>query len=182
MTIGFNGREVALRNPAEAEQAARRLTRQNIREETWTMEGTLTGIVPAGRFFQCRVSDTGELIEGRIGQEIPDPYRVAARYANREVKARIRRIQVGQGQPNTPCWRYWNRWTTASLRKTRQPRSNDTALLHTLLRTLADDQQDLQSNFNHHRHDETGAVITSNPGRDPNGDIEPYSKKKTDST
>ena len=34
-----------------------------------------------------------------MGQEIHDPYRVAARYANREVGARIRRLQVGQGQP-----------------------------------------------------------------------------------
>ena len=99
VTIGLNGREVALRDAGEVERAVNRLAVQNIREETTTTTGTLIGIVPARRFFEFRVSDTNEFIEGRIGQEIHDPYRVAARYTNREVRARIRRLQVGQGQP-----------------------------------------------------------------------------------
>ena len=97
--IGLNRREVALRDHGEVERAVNRLALQNIREETTTTTGTLISIVPARRFFKFRISDTGEFMEGRIGQEIHDPYRVAARYANREVRARIRRLQVGQGQP-----------------------------------------------------------------------------------
>ena len=99
VAIGLNGREVALRNPGEVEQATRRLANQNIEQGTTTTTGTLIGILPARRFFEFRISDTDELIEGRIGQEIHDPYGVAARYTNREVRARIRRLQVGQGQP-----------------------------------------------------------------------------------
>ena len=59
----------------------------------------MIGMVPTRGFFQFRVSNTGELIAGRIGQEITAPYREAAMYANREVRATIRRTQVDQGQP-----------------------------------------------------------------------------------
>ena len=99
VAIGLNGREVALRNSGEVEKATRRLAERNIEGRTTIMTGTLIGIVPARGFFEFMVSDTGELIEGRIGHEIRDPYRVASRYANQEVRARIRRLQVGQGQP-----------------------------------------------------------------------------------
>ena len=99
VTIELNGREVALTDPGEVERAVNRLEVQNIREETTTTTGTLVGIIPARRFFEFRASGTDEFIEGRIGQEIHDPYRVAARYQNRKVRARIRRLQVGQSQP-----------------------------------------------------------------------------------
>ena len=105
--IGFNSREAALRNPGEVERATSRLAVPNIREETKTIDGTLTGMVPAQRSFEFRAPGTGEstgestseFIEGRIGREVHDPYRIAARYAGQEVRARIRRIQVGQGRP-----------------------------------------------------------------------------------
>ena len=99
VTIGFNGREVALRDPGEVERAVNRLAARNIREETRTMDGVLTGIVPAKGFFEFGTSGADESIEGRIGQEVHDPYRVAARYTNEEIRARIRRLQVGEGQP-----------------------------------------------------------------------------------
>ena len=98
VAVGMSGREVALRNPEEVEQATNRLAKRNIREEVATLNGTLIGMVPIRGEFEFRVTD-GERIRGRIGHEIPDPYRVAARYTNIEVEARVRRIQVGQGQP-----------------------------------------------------------------------------------
>ena len=99
VAIGFNGLEVALRDQGEVEKAARRLARRNIKEETITTNGTLIGMVPARGLFELRVSDTDELITGRIGPEITAPYRAAVIYANREVRATMRRTQVGQGQP-----------------------------------------------------------------------------------
>ena len=99
VAIGFNGREVALKDQREVERVARRLARQNIEEDTITTNGTLIGMVPARGFFELRVSDTDEVIAGRIGQEITAPYRESAMYANRGVRATIRRVRVGQGQP-----------------------------------------------------------------------------------
>ena len=99
VTIEMGGREVGLRNPDEVEQATRRLADRNIEDETITTNGILVGIAPARRFFEFRVSDTDELIAGRIGQKITAPYREATMYANREVRARIRRTQVDQSQP-----------------------------------------------------------------------------------
>ena len=99
MAIGFRGREVALRNPGEVEDVAKRLAGQETKDETNTVNGTLIDMVPTRRFFEFQVSNSGENIEGRIGREITDPYRIAARYTNEEVRARIRQIQVGQGEP-----------------------------------------------------------------------------------
>ena len=99
VTIELNGREVTLTDPGEVERAVNRLALQNIREETSTTTGTLISIVPDRRFFEFRASSTDAFIEGRMGQEIHDPYRVAARYANRKVRAKIRQLQVGQSQP-----------------------------------------------------------------------------------
>ncbi len=97
--IGFKGREVALGNSAEVETAGRRLAEKNIQQKTDILTGILLGTVPARRFFEFRPSDSERPIEGRIGREIQDPYRVGARFTNRMVRARIRSIQVGQGQP-----------------------------------------------------------------------------------
>ena len=98
VAIGFNGRGVALRDQSEVEKAARRLAGRNIEEETIAMNGILIGMVTARRFFEFRVSETDEHITGRIGQEITAPYREAALYANGVVRARIRRLRVGQGE------------------------------------------------------------------------------------
>ena len=99
VTIGFRDREVALSNPGEVEDVAKRLAGQEIRDETNTVNGTLIGMVPGRRLFEFQISGSGEHIEGRTGREISDPYRIAARYTNAEVRARVRQIQVGRGEP-----------------------------------------------------------------------------------
>ena len=99
VTIGFNGREVALRDPNEVERAATRLAARNIKEETVTVDGNLIGVVPARRVFELETPDGDENIQGKIGQEIHDPYRIAAIYTNRRIRVRIRQLQVGDGQP-----------------------------------------------------------------------------------
>ena len=73
VAIGLNDRQVALRDPAEVKKAIERLAERNIEQETTARTGTLIGIVPTRRFFEFRVSETGESIEGRIGQEIRRP-------------------------------------------------------------------------------------------------------------
>ena len=99
MAVEFNGREVALRDETEVYRAASRLAARNITEETITTNGTLIGMVPAREVFEFRISNNGETIAGRIGQDITAPYRDAAVYANTEVIARIRQVRMGRGQP-----------------------------------------------------------------------------------
>ena len=105
VAIRFRNREVALSNPEEVETSTRRLARRNIQEETLTVNGILIGLVPRQRSFELSTQDfrddqvVSDNIEGRVGEEIQDPYRIAATYTNHGVRARIRRLQVGQGQP-----------------------------------------------------------------------------------
>ena len=75
VAVGLNGSEVALRTPTEVEQATSRLVTRNFEEETTTTDGTLIGMVPSRGFFEFGVSCTDELIQGRIGHEVQDPYR-----------------------------------------------------------------------------------------------------------
>ena len=99
VVIGLNGREVALRNADEVERATQRLAPRNIQETTNLMDGVLIGMVPARRFFEFQIPGSDDRIEGRIGLEIQEPYRMAALYTNTQVSARIRRVQIGRGQP-----------------------------------------------------------------------------------
>ena len=99
VAIGLNGREVALRNPDEVNQAMRRLSTRNIVEATTTMTGILIGMIPSRSSFEFRERNTDEPIQGRVGHELEFPYRMAATYTNREVIIEIRRVQVGQSQP-----------------------------------------------------------------------------------
>ena len=99
VVIELNTREVALKSPSDVERATERLAARNIDQETTNMDGTLIGLVPGRRFFEFRPQGTTDPIQGRIGQEVQEPYRAAVRYTNREVTVRIRRVQVGRGQP-----------------------------------------------------------------------------------
>ena len=64
VAIGLNSREVALRNPEEADQAMKRLASRNIVEATTTMTGTLIGMVPSRSSFEFRERNTDEPIQG----------------------------------------------------------------------------------------------------------------------
>ena len=83
----------------EVERATERLAPRNTRQETTIRNGTLIGTVPARRFFEFHEQGADQTIEGRIGLEAQNPYDLAALYTNTLVRARIRRVQVGQGQP-----------------------------------------------------------------------------------
>ena len=97
--IGPRGREVALGNAAAVQRATERLDDKNIQENTTIRDGTLIGMVPARRFFEFQALNSNEQIEGRIGVEVEEPYRIAVIYTNTLVRASIRRVQVGRGQP-----------------------------------------------------------------------------------
>ena len=99
VVIGLNGREVALKNADEVERATRRLAPRNIQETTNLIAGVLIGMVPARRFFEFQIPGSDDSIEGRIGLEVQEPYRMAALYTNTQVRASIRRVQIGRGQP-----------------------------------------------------------------------------------
>ena len=81
------------------ERATRRLAPRNIQETTNLIAGVLIGMVPARRFFEFQIPGSDDSIEGRIGLEVQEPYRMAALYTNTQVRASIRRVQIGRGQP-----------------------------------------------------------------------------------
>ena len=97
--LGFDGKDFRFDSIQEISDTAERLSDRNLREETFEMVGTFIGALPATRRFQINRRPDGVEIEGKIGRDIRDVYRLAQQYSNRNVSAKIRLVQVGQGTP-----------------------------------------------------------------------------------
>ena len=94
--IDFDGKEFRFHSDGEVEDSVKRLAPDNIEDRTETVTGVMIGVIPARRHFQLNTA-VGIPIEGRIGREIGDLYRVAERYTNQRVTARVRSVRVGRG-------------------------------------------------------------------------------------
>ena len=94
--IGFDGKEFRFHSDGELKNSLQRLTPANIEDRTETLTGVMIGVIPARRYFQLNTID-GSPIEGRIGREIGDLYRVAELYTNQRVTVEVRSVRVGRG-------------------------------------------------------------------------------------
>ena len=97
--LEFREREFRIRSTGQLEEAIRRLAVTNIYEETNTVIGIITGVLPSARRFELNRLEDGSEIEGRLGREIRDPHELLLEYMYRQVKAEIRSVRVGQGKP-----------------------------------------------------------------------------------
>ncbi len=94
--MDFDGKEVRFQNDREVEDSLERLAPSNIEDRTETVTGIMIGVVPTRRYFELNTGE-GASMDGRIGREIGDLYRVAELYTNQRVIARIRSVRVGKG-------------------------------------------------------------------------------------
>jgi len=76
-----------------------RLRRENIVERDETYFGQFQGFLPAGRNFEFVVSDSSDILRGRLGPEIEDTASLNRDWLNKPTKAKFNVIQVGQGRP-----------------------------------------------------------------------------------
>ena len=98
LVIQYQDRKVELSTRDDIERVAKRLNPANVEDRTTEVTGTLIGILPATRQFELAHFD-GTSIQGRIAQEIEDPYLTAREFTNQQVSATIRTIRIGRRDP-----------------------------------------------------------------------------------
>ena len=97
-TMQYEGDAVSFQTEEDVEDAHRRLVDVNEDTRTNDVIGRMIGVIPTTRQFQINPDDA-DPIRGTIGQEIQDPYDIAARFTNRRVSAQVRTVQIGRGAP-----------------------------------------------------------------------------------
>ena len=94
--MDFDGKEFRFHSDEEVKDSLERIAPGNIEDRTETVTGVMIGVIPARRYFQLNTVD-GTPIEGRIGREIGNLYRVAELYTNQRVTAEVRSVRIGRG-------------------------------------------------------------------------------------
>jgi hypothetical protein len=82
----------------EVRRSWERLGQDNLREEVLTVEGEFQGVLPKRRTFEFKLTDSGDVIVGKIGATINDPD-VLNNHLHTLVKLGLLTIRVGGGRP-----------------------------------------------------------------------------------
>ncbi|MFH0902572.1 MAG: hypothetical protein V2A73_18230 [Pseudomonadota bacterium] len=93
---------------ADVEQVRRsigRLGQDNIHEKDERLSGRFQGVLPHRRTFEFRVSETNEVITGRVGKSIADAASIN-RALDRPVTIEVHSRRVGEGRPRYVLLRY----------------------------------------------------------------------------
>lgn len=83
----------------DVKHSANRLKGDNIREEQETFIGTLLGILPDSMTFEFKITESSEIIKGKLSSEIEEAESLYQQWQGKEVQARFRTRQVGDSAP-----------------------------------------------------------------------------------
>ena len=98
LAMQYQDSKVELASSEDVERVAERLNPANVEDRTTQVTGTMIGVIPATRQFELAPFD-GSSIQGRVAQDIQDPYQMAREFTNRQVSALIRTIRIRRGAP-----------------------------------------------------------------------------------
>jgi hypothetical protein len=106
--VEYNDRVVRFRDVGEIRRAADRLSQDNVHEEEIEVFGQFLGVLPEGRRFEFRLSDTQEIVRGTIGHGVAEPAMIN-QHLLQAVKIAVLTTQVGSGKPRykllqSPSW------------------------------------------------------------------------------
>lgn len=83
----------------DVKHSANRLKDDNIREEQETFIGTLLGILPDSMTFEFKITESSEIIKGKLNSEIEKAESLYQQWQGKEVQAIFRTRQVGDSAP-----------------------------------------------------------------------------------
>lgn len=83
----------------DVKHSANRLKDDNIREEQETFIGTLLGILPDSMTFEFKITESSEIIKGKLSSEIEEAESLYQQWQGKEVQAIFRTRQVGDSAP-----------------------------------------------------------------------------------
>jgi len=84
---------------SQLEKSCARLKADNIHESDAIYHGEFQGVLPAGRTFEFKSTDQGEVIRGKIDSAIEDPDELNRKWLHKPITVNLNIIRVGQGRP-----------------------------------------------------------------------------------
>lgn len=83
----------------DVKRSANRLKDDNIKEVLKTFRGTLLGILPDSMTFEFKITESSEIIKGKLSSEIEEAESLYQQWQGKEVQAIFRTRQVGDSAP-----------------------------------------------------------------------------------
>lgn len=97
-SLEFGTTEFHFSDVGEVRRSAARLSRDAIHEQEKLIEGQFLGVLPNRRAFEFRMSDTNEVIAGKVGGAIANAAEIN-RTLDRPLNIRVMETRVGSGRP-----------------------------------------------------------------------------------
>lgn len=82
----------------EVRRAVERLSQDNLREEQTQLAGEFLGVLPKGRTFEFKLTESGDVVRGKVGPAIADPD-VINRHLHQTTTISVLATRVGNGRP-----------------------------------------------------------------------------------
>jgi hypothetical protein len=89
---------VSFSDVGQVRTSIERLSQENLREETEELRGELQGVLPKARAFEFKLTDSSQVIRGKISPTVVDP-EVLNRELNRPTVIKVMVTRVGRGRP-----------------------------------------------------------------------------------
>jgi hypothetical protein len=96
-TLEFAEKRFRFSDVGEVQKSASRLSQDTIHEEEEPLEGVFQGVLPKRRSFEFQISNTGEIINGKVGGAIQNAGEIN-HVLERPMKIRVLLTRVGSGQ------------------------------------------------------------------------------------
>ena len=96
--MNYRGDQVGFHSDAEIDTAYSRLAPSNNEDRIDNIIGRFIGVLPETRTFQLDPNE-GDPIHGKLAPHILDAYAISTQHTNRQVRARIRTVQIGRAAP-----------------------------------------------------------------------------------
>jgi len=96
--VVFGETQVSFTDVGQVRTSIARLSQENVRDEPQQLTGVLQGVLPSARLFEFRLSDSGQVIRGKISPRVSDP-EALQRDLHRPVTLQVTVKRVGGGRP-----------------------------------------------------------------------------------
>lgn len=97
--LSFGKHRFQFKNLEQLSQAALHLKEDNITEEEQSFNGVLLGVLPASKVFEFKVSESEQIIKGKISPEFKEAGLLTEEWLSKESTIDCKLVTVGQGKP-----------------------------------------------------------------------------------
>lgn len=97
--LSFGKHRFQFKNLEQLSQAALHLKEDNITEEEQSFNGVLLGVLPTSKVFEFKVSESEQIIKGKISPEFKEAGLLTEEWLSKESTIACKLVTVGQGKP-----------------------------------------------------------------------------------